>query len=74
MFRSSRSNRTEAHVFPVLTRERNEKPRNPFVAASPRDSSGLTVHADDQYPACGSFSPSGSSCVRNKPPLQAHQH
>jgi hypothetical protein len=29
-------------------------------------------HADLQVPACLSSPPSGSFCVRNKPPLQAH--
>jgi hypothetical protein len=29
-------------------------------------------HADLQSSACGHSSPSGSSCVRNKSPLQAH--
>ena len=29
-------------------------------------------HADDQYPACGLTSPSGSFCVRNTACLQAH--
>src|SRR5450759_3636648 len=30
------------------------------------------LHADDQSPACGLPSPSGSFCVRNTPLLQAH--
>ena len=30
------------------------------------------LHADDQPPACGLSTPSGSSCVRNTPSLQAH--
>src|SRR3984885_11949730 len=35
--------------------------------------SSFCFHADDQLPACGSsVSPSGSSCIRNKPLLQAH--
>jgi hypothetical protein len=34
-----------ASVFPVPTRQGDENSRNPFAAASPRDSCGLTVAA-----------------------------